>query len=198
MGLTIHYSGRFNPSASLEEMINEVTDIVSVYQWPVFVFERAFGLEVDSKGQENLFGLCFTPPGCETVWLCFLADYRMSGPAQLQFWGKRSGDYREDYLYALSTKTQYAGMQVHILIVKLLKYVEKKYLLDFQVYDEGEYWETGDEKIFEANFKRYTAIIDQVAHAFETFTLNHNETMDDYFERVMKWVQENRNSETSG
>lgn len=31
MGITIHYSGRFNPKASLPQMVEEVKDIVIAY-----------------------------------------------------------------------------------------------------------------------------------------------------------------------
>ena len=33
MGLSIHYSGSFNNSGSLSEMIEEVKDIAEVFKW---------------------------------------------------------------------------------------------------------------------------------------------------------------------
>lgn len=42
MGLTIHYSGSFNPEASLKEMIEEVKDIAEIYRWEYAVFDNEF------------------------------------------------------------------------------------------------------------------------------------------------------------
>ena len=74
MGLSIHYSGRFNPAASLKAMIEEVKDIATIYKWDYFVFDNEF--PTDSLGKtiynQQIYGICFTPPECETVDLCFL------------------------------------------------------------------------------------------------------------------------------
>jgi hypothetical protein len=35
MGLTIHYSGSFNPNSSLSEMIEEVKDIAALYNMEI-------------------------------------------------------------------------------------------------------------------------------------------------------------------
>ena len=59
--------------------------------------------------------------------------------------------YKDDqeYLYALSTKTQYSGLKTHMLIIYQFKYLTNKYLKTFHLKDEGKYWETGDEKLLE-------------------------------------------------
>ncbi len=40
-------------------------------------------------------------------------------------------------------KTQFADVSVHLLVIDLLRQVEP-FFHNFQVVDEGEYWETGD------------------------------------------------------
>ena len=72
----------------------------------------------------------------------------------------------------LSVKTQYAGIEIHKLIIHLLKYLSGKYLQDFKVIDEGEYWETGDEKLLQDTFKRYTDLIESFASSLETYPKN--------------------------
>ena len=59
--------------------------------------------------------------------------------------------YKDDqeYLYALSTKTQSSGLKTHMLIIYQFKYLTNKYLKTFHLKDEGKYWETGDEKLLE-------------------------------------------------
>jgi len=46
----------------------------------------------------------------------------------LRFFGHSSDEQEQKYLYMLSTKTQYAGIKTHMLIIHLLKYLTNKYL----------------------------------------------------------------------
>ena len=42
-----------------------------------------------------------------------------------------------------STKTQFAPTRIHIEIIELLRAIQP-FFLELKVYDEGDYWETGD------------------------------------------------------
>jgi hypothetical protein len=197
MGLTIHYSGSFNPAASLKAMIEEVKDIAAIYNWKYFVFndkfpENSFG---KTAYNDDIYGICFTPPECETVSLCFLSNGRMSNAVNLKFYGNPKNKEEADYLYMLFTKTQYAGPEIHKLIIHLLKYLSKKYFPDFTVSDEGEYWETGDEKLLEENFKRYTALINGFVSCLQNFSMNPGESFEAYFERLLRHMNENYKKE---
>lgn len=188
MGLSIHYSGSFNPSSSLEEMINEVADIAEIYRWPFHVYNSLFDSKIGDAVDKEIYGISFSPPGCETIPLCFLSNYRMSNSALVNFFGSASGNYNEYILYSISIKTQFADKGVHMLIIKLFKYLSEKYFCNFQLSDESQYWETGDEKIAEQNFKLYDDLLDEVSHAFENFPIKDEETIQAYFERVLRWV----------
>ncbi|MDB5210719.1 MAG: hypothetical protein JWQ30_1546 [Sediminibacterium sp.] len=190
MGLSIHYNGRFNPAASLQEMITEVADIAATYQWPFHIYEDRFPSTVfGDTYNDEVYGIHITPPGSETLWLCFLSNGRMSSPVHLQFYGNTNDSENEQMLYALATKTQYAGIEIHILIVKLLKHISKKYFLDFELIDEGKYWETGDEKLLAEIFARYNAILGLVSNALDNFPRHAGESFDNYFERVLKGIE---------
>jgi hypothetical protein len=54
--------------------------------------------------------------------------------------------------------------------------------------DEGEYWETGDEKLLENVFKRYADLIANFASSIESYPLKPGESFEDYFERVLKQI----------
>ncbi|MES2777459.1 MAG: hypothetical protein V4722_24985 [Bacteroidota bacterium] len=193
MGITIHYSGRFNPAASLPDLIEEVKDIAGIYNWKYTILEETFATEELGKEQyhpKNLYGIVFSPPKSEPVWFSFLSNGRMSAPPLLQCWGKPKNKTEAAYLYMLFTKTQFAGAAIHKLVVHILKYISQKYLLDFTVKDEGYYWETGDEKLLEDTFKQYTSLIEGFATSLETFPVNEGESFMDYFERMMKIVNE--------
>lgn len=92
----------------------------------------------------------------------------------------------------LSTKTQYTGIKTHMLIIHLLKYLTNKYFQEFHLTDEGNYWETGDEKLLEASFKRYNDLVNSVADALETYPVNNGETMEEYLSRLIARVNKKR------
>ena len=130
MGLSIHYSGAFNQAESLSKMIEEVKDIAKVYQWHYHIFNDAFAKEDLGKVEysQDVFGINFTPTNCETVSLIFLSNGRMSSLVNLQAFGLSSQKKEQDYLYMVFAKTQYAGIEIHKLLIHLFKYLSKKYL----------------------------------------------------------------------
>lgn len=195
MGLSIHYSGSFKKDASLSSMIEEVKDISETYKWKYFIFEEEFSEDLFGKKSYNdkIYGICFSPPECEPVFFSFLSNGRMSGPPNLQFFGNSKDKEYQKYLYMLFTKTQFAGIETHKLIIHIFKYISEKYFTDFKMSDEGEYWETGDEKILENNFKKYNYLLDSFAFGLQHFPVNKGETFEAYFIRLMQKIQKGYN-----
>lgn len=191
MGLSIHYSGSFNPSSSLTEMIEEVKEFAETMKWKHYVLDDCFpekfyeGDDID----KNLYGICFAPPESETVSICFLSNGRMSSPLNLAAWGNSNEGIENGCLYMVAVKTQYAGPEVHIQIIKLLKYLEKKYFIDFTVSDEGHYWETGDENLLRETFRKYNDYIDSFAFGLENFPKNEGENLEDFIVRIAEDVR---------
>ena len=194
MGLTIHYSGRFGEHASLSEMIEEVKDIAEIYNWKYHIFEQHFCTDDLGKTDYNdkIYGICFTPPECETINLCFLSNGRMSSAPNLEFFGNSTDEDYQKYLYMLSVKTQFAGSAIHKLIIHLLKYLNKKYFSEFKVIDEGNYWDTEDEKLLEETFEKYSDLLNSVGEALENIPLKSEETFEEYFKRIMKIIEDKR------
>ena len=194
MGLSIHYNGRFNAQASLPEMIEEVRDIAEIYNWQYTVYENQFSSNIfDSDSySEKIYGISFTPPESETICLCFLSNGRMSSFPNFKCFGNSTNENYQKYLYMLSVKTQFAGSAVHKLIILLLKYLSKKYFQEFEVIDEGHYWETGDEKLLEETFEKYNDLLESVSSALENIPMDSAETFEDYFARIMKIIKEKR------
>ena len=187
MGLSIHYSGSFNPEASLSAMIEEVKDIADIYKWKYFVFDNTFPPDSFGRAEytDHIYGICFTPPGCETVDLCFLSNGKMSSISHLKFFGNSQNKEYQKYLYMLSVKTQYAGVEIHKLIIHLIKYLDSKYLKDVTVNDEGHYWETGNEILLRDTFKKYTDLIENFTSSLEIYPMLPGESYEDYFKRLM-------------
>lgn len=190
MGLSLHYSGRFGNPELLQQMIEEVEDIAGIYKWKYTTLNTKFpaGSFKKKLHDNKVYGISFTPPDCETVSICFLSNGRMSCSSLLQFYGNSTDKTSREYLYMVSVKTQFAGWQTHLFIIELFKYLSKKYFAEFNMNDEGQYWETNDEEILKQNFSRYDKLLDSVCTAFESFPVKDGETMEKYIERMMGFV----------
>lgn len=194
MGLSIHYSGELKKDASLKELIDEVKEIAETFKWEYSIYETEFPNDSHEPGEHghNLYGIALKPPGSETVPIAFLPNRKMSGLMLLSFYGNETNPEERKYLYMPSVKTQYAGIEVHKVIIHLFKYLEKKYLLNFQMLDEGKYWETGDEKKLEEMFNLYNNLVDSFATAIESFPKKKGESFEAYFSRIIEWVNKKR------
>ncbi len=186
MGLSIHYNGRFKNGASLTEMIDELEDISKIYNWKYHIFEREFPAQKtdDTTHDGKIYGMCFTPTNCETVSISFLSNGRMSGAMQLHLWNDAIDEKEKEYLYMLFTKTQFAGSEIHMLIIHLLKYLSPKYFSEFNMIDEGQYWETGDKELLRENFKNYTDLINGFSAALQSIPKDPEENIESYLLRL--------------
>lgn len=195
MGLSFHYSGRIAEPASLPGLIEELEDIATSFDWKYFVFEREFpdGTIGKTEYDQHIYGICFTPPECETIDVCFLSNGRMSSAMHLKFWGKTDNQEEREYLYMLSVKTQFAGIETHKFLIQLFRYLNKKYFADFSLSDEGQFWETNDENVLKLNFKRYTELLDGFVSAIENHPIREGEDIESYFLRLMKDIQDKKN-----
>ena len=185
MGLSIHYNGKLNKATELALLINEVKEIAVTKKWRYFIFEDTF--EQNSFSEiatiEKLYGIMITPPESEPLCFSFLSNGRMCGI--LNYKTIQTNQTIEDELtYQLTTKTQYAGPQIHKEIILLLDYICKKYLINFECQDEGQFWETRDENLLNLNFKKYTNFIDSFSSSMEMIPVNENEKIEDYIMRL--------------
>lgn len=195
MGLSFHYSGRIANPASLPDLIEEVQDIAKAFNWKYFIFDRQFPENTIGKPDYNqrIYGICFTPPECETIDICFLSNGRMSSASHLQFFGKSDVQEEREYLYMLSVKTQYAGIETHKFVIQLFRHLNTKYFTDFTLSDEGRYWETNDENLLKATFKRYTELIDGFASALKNYPIKTGEDIESYFIRLINKINDQKN-----
>jgi len=192
MGLSIHYSGSFNPEKPMNEMIGEIEDIAKVFKWNFHLFERNFrGTFSDEPIDELIYGISVSPPDCEPVWFTFLSNRRMSNPVNLRLFYNSPKEEERKYVYMLSTKTQYAGIKVHAAIIQLFRYISEKYFNRFEMLDEGKYWETSDIKILEETFARYTSLIDTFGDALNHVPRKENESIEAFIGRIFRELNKN-------
>lgn len=195
MGLSIHYRGSLTDKRRINDFIDEVEDIAQSLEWPFRVLDDSWAQKPDANlttnsagqaeitGNLGLKGVLFTPPKCESVSLCFNASGELSSMMNVIM--SAEDDYM-DAMSWISVKTQFAGAEVHIAIVKLLRYLKGKYLHDLEVDDEGDYWETGDAKLLGQKLDFLGDMIERVAGALEH--LEHTDGTDivDKIERVLR------------
>jgi hypothetical protein len=189
MGISIHYTGRLKTKKSLPNLIAEVKDIAEIYNWSYHIFDEEFPVGSFNKSSFNhhVYGICFTPPGCETVNLTFLSNGRLVSPWGLEYYFNKEKDER--LLKGISVKTHYTGVTGHKLIIHLFLHLSKKYFRNFKLHDEGGYWETRDENLLEANFKFLNAMMDSLETALETQPKKATESFEKYFERLLNQIQ---------
>lgn len=197
MGLSIHYQGSFKDASKLTSMIDEVTTIAKTNQWDYFVFETEFPNATFTKTpeKENLYGMCISPPNCESVNFSFLSNGKMCAVEKLHFNKDLENLEEDENLYFLHTKTQYAGIEIHKKIILLFDYLNTTYFEEFELHDEGQFWETRDEELLKTIFDRYTNLIGSFQSSFENIPMNEGESAEEYVLRMAEFVQKNNTNE---
>jgi len=188
MGITIHYQGSINDVSLIDTVTNELQDITEELNWSDILID-------DDK--LNIKGILILPPkDCEP--LSFLFD-KSTGVLKhciiLSF-----DDMGEDHYRYNHVKTQFAPIQVHITIIKLLKYLKSKYINNISVTDEGDYWETEDAELLQSKFDFLDEMINVVAGAFSKFEKIPGESahsLADRIERILTEIHE-RNKNKHG
>lgn len=185
MGLSFHYRGVIKNKTDLPALIEEVETLAKTHDWEYFIFETSFPQkEYMNNTEEDISGICFTPPKSETIDICFDANGRMSSLLHQQMWKNSDHPKAKNYMYLLSVKTQSAGMHVHSIIIDFFRYISKKYLKDFELTDEGKYWETQDLQVLKKQFDKYNNIMDSFQLGLESTPPESKENLIAYLERI--------------
>jgi hypothetical protein len=177
MGLSIHYSGQIRQTALVDELVAETKDICQTLGWIYHI--------IDGNNTDKLKGICFSPEGCEPIFLTFLPSGRMYSPVNLM--NKdiyEENDLDRELLYTTSTKTQYAGPDAHIAVIKLLRHLKEKYFSVFELNDEGMFWETMDKKVLLGQFAKYEFLLNAVTGALSEMKAVPGETAISLADRI--------------
>jgi len=174
MGITISYKGKLKSPDLIKSIIEEMQDIAKSMGWEYTLLDEDLEkpntarLEHHSDGAKIVGHLplkginVVLHKECESLGLMFDRHGILRDPLQMAF--SHDPDQPPEYNFV---KTQFAPADVHVTIVKLLKYLSQKYFDEFHVIDEGEYWETGDEELLKQKLQFLSEKIDQVAQIFD-------------------------------
>jgi hypothetical protein len=154
-------------------------DIAKSMGWKHSVFD------FDLKDKEPIKGIIIQPhPKSES--LQFITDQQgnLRNAFAMEF---AVNDQELTYLNFI--KTQFAPVEIHIAVIKLLKYIQKKYISNLDVYDEGDYWQTGDEKILKGKIDFLNGAINQLTDVLNSIEFDKDsspESIVDKIEEVLK------------
>ena len=168
MGITIHYKGKLNKPDLLNTFCYEIKDIAKDMNWSFNILNNDLNKPNSSymdedgyiKGHIPLRGVnVIIHPKAES--LSFLFDKNGNLRNILMMTYKNGKESEASYIFI---KTQFAPIEIHITIIKLLEYVKRKYISNLEVIDEGNYWETRDKKILEEKSSFLNKKIDQIGN----------------------------------
>jgi len=157
MGLSIHSSGTIKDLSLVPQLTAEVQDVCTILDWRWQVTD-----------EEKITGISFTPPECETLCLTFSNRGELVSRFKLL--------YDIEPATVISVKTQYAGIAIHIAVIKLLHYLSQRYFAFFELRDEGDYWQTNDEAVLQRQFERYNALLNTVQGMLRDFKREPTDT----------------------
>ena len=150
IGLTIHFEGQLKNEAAYEQLLEKVSSIAKTEGWLSEAIESK--VTALSRVRDEQDWDYVGPVKGIVISLAEDCD-----PVRLEF---DSDLYMQEF-----TKTQFAGVQVHLKVLELLKAMGP-FFRNLKVEDEGEYWETGNlqgltehmnraQKAIEAELEKY-------------------------------------------
>ncbi|MCA1809631.1 MAG: hypothetical protein LC725_09310 [Lentisphaerae bacterium] len=121
------------------------------------------------KGHLGLKGISISPDGGgESLSFFVDADGRLRSVMDLVL--QCEGQTRQENAWVFM-KTQFLTPDMHIWIVGLLKYLQKKYFSNLEVDDEGGFWETGDRPALEAKMRLLNEKMDELVSDLQSESL---------------------------
>jgi hypothetical protein len=178
MGLTIHYSGRIRNFFTISSLVDEVEDVCKTLQWDYQLWanniaDTDINLVSAQFTPSHLNGISLNIKNCVPIFLTFLPDGRLCSPLDLM---DQEIYPDESISYTISSKTQFAGFESHLTLMKIFYYLRTRYFVDLKIIDEGMYWETKDEKVLQRQFERYDLAMEIIEAALQDIKIFPGET----------------------
>lgn len=180
MGVTIHYRGVLDEPERIRDLQRELADMAQSMGWKHNLLDDDWTVPPNAtlvhgqgiatiNGNLGLKGISISP-GDDCELLSFFVDaggrlWSIMGMI-LQCEGLTTADSAW-----VSVKTQFHSTDIHVWIVGLLKYLQKRYFSDLQVNDEGGFWETGDRAALEAKMRLLNEKMDELEKGMNTESL---------------------------
>ena len=144
MGVTIHFEGQLTGEEAYVDLIALVSSIAKAEAWKIDPIENSEVTLLRVRSEENWDYV--GPVKGITVYLHDDCD-----PVRFEF--------DKDLYVQEFTKTQFAGVDVHLKVMELLRATEP-FFKELKVEDEAEFWETTDVEILKCHFDRVQNVIE--------------------------------------
>lgn len=151
MGIAIHYNGRLEDRARLEELLDAARFFCAEQRWGYLDVDEPIVGQVEWTAESGESDGQLSPIDDECTGISITVHPR-SEPLRLTF--NRAGelayylplDDKSTYweIKSFSTQLQAAGFAAHIAVCELLRLIQQDYMPGLNVNDEANYFETGD------------------------------------------------------
>jgi hypothetical protein len=129
----------------VEDLICDVADICVTVGWRM--------MPVHPSNIMPGKGVVITPEKCESILLTFLSNGLLYDIWHFIYTSNPENEkVDEDLGQWIITKTGYAGLDTHLAIIKMFRYLSERYFKSFELRDESSYWETNDVSACAAHF----------------------------------------------
>lgn len=193
MGICIHYKGQLNNINFINSFIDELTAIANEMEWDTTLINEDLNAENAYIGEPGhiknsvpVKGIVLEiHPKAENLSFVFDKNGYMRDFRSLVI------DKNEP---VCSIKTQFAPIDIHITVIKLLKYLKKKYINNLQVFDEGSYWETNDKILLAQKLDFLTMKLDELEGILNEIVFDGKDTVDSVAEKIDRVLKERNSS----
>ncbi|MFN0037733.1 MAG: hypothetical protein ACKVUS_21945 [Saprospiraceae bacterium] len=177
MGITISYRGRLRRKQDIQTLTNEVKDLCKSANWDYETWD-------DGMDGKPLYGITFKiHPDSEGVWMTFNKE----GMLHDFFSIDRPVEFLDEDGYHWNyTKTQFAGVETHIVTCKLLRFLGEKYFEDWKVEDDGLYYETGDTKYLTQVMDFLNDAINDFSESLEDIPVKEGDSLTEHLTSIMQ------------
>jgi hypothetical protein len=172
MGLKISYRGQLRDPNELDSFLDDVYDICIEIGWHFMPIHRSNVMPTK--------GVMITPAGSEPIWLTFLTKGKIYDPAHFIYTSQPELEsVNEEHGQWVVAKTQYAGVDTHMAIIKFFRYLSLKYFESFELRDDSQYWETNDEAVCLDRFNEFNRAINILGEFLDSNSADDEDDFED-------------------
>ncbi len=192
MGIKIHYKGTINDISLIDDFCDELKDIASDMDWKYSLLDEDIYKPNTSyidddhqiKGHIPLKGIVINVhPKAESLSFLFDKNGLIRSIVSMTYEKDKAESYD-------SIKTQFAPVDIHMSVIKLLKYLKKKYIGNLEVFDEGRYWETENRELLTEKIDFLNKKMDELEGVLNSLERNENDTLESVVDRIEKILKD--------
>lgn len=162
MGIKIDYRGKIDRIKEVDQLSGEISEYAAILNWDIRQWNENWdlpnsailkkGIDGDEiSGHIPIRGISLTPDtNCDPLFLTFCKDGTLVSTINMVMMADK--ETASDDIW-LSTQTHFSSAEIHIAIIKLLRFLKNKYISNLDVRDSGSYWENDNDEEIKEVFK---------------------------------------------